>query len=71
MHDLRRHRLRLAVRYSRRWPVRRAHHRPRVVTVNHQLRAVPVQHPVHSERHQHHHPDHCVVRSTQTVPSAC
>lgn len=70
VHRLRRHRPRLAVRAGRRRLVRRAHAGPGLAAVHHQLRAVPVQHPVHSQRRQHHHADHRLVPGAQGVPRA-
>lgn len=70
VHRLRRHRVRLDVRGGRRRPVRRAYARPRIAAVHHQLRAVPVQHPVHSERREHHHADYRLVPGSQDLPRA-
>lgn len=70
VHRVRRHRVRVAVRGGRRRAVRRAHARPRLAAVHHQLRAVPVQHPVHSQRGQHHHADRRVVPGPKDLPRA-
>jgi len=60
----------VVVRVSRRRAVRRAHARPWLAAVHHQLRAVPVQHPVHSQRGQHYHADCRVVPGSQDLPRA-
>jgi len=70
VHRVRRHRLRVAVRVGRRRAVRGAHARPRLAAVHHQLRTVPVQHPVHSQRGQHHHADRRLVPGPQDIPRA-
>lgn len=70
VHRVRRHRVRLAVRVGRRRAVRGPHARPRLAAVHHQLRAVPVQHPVHSQRCKHHHADRRVVPGPQDLPGA-
>lgn len=70
VHRVRRDRIRMAVRAGRRRFVRRPHARSRFAAVDHQLRAVPVQHPVNGQRRQHHHADRRVVPRPQTVPRA-
>lgn len=70
VHRVRRHRLRVAVRAGRRRAVHRSHARTWLAAVHHQLRAVPVQHPVHSQRGQHHHADRRVVPGPQDLPRA-
>lgn len=67
VHRVRRHRVRVALRGGRRRSVRGPHARSRVPAVHHQLRAVSVQHPVHSERREHHHPDNRVVPGAENV----
>lgn len=70
VHRVRRHRVRMAVRVGHRRAVRLAHPGPGLAAVHHQLRAVPVQHPVHSERDQHHHAHHRLVPGAQDIPRA-
>jgi len=70
VHRAGRHRVRMAVRAGGRRPVRRAYARPRLAAVDHQLRTVPVQRPVHSQRGQHDHADRRVVPRPQAVPRA-
>lgn len=60
----------MVVRAGRRWTIRLAHVGPRLAAVHHKLRTVPVQHPVHSKRDQHHHAHHRVVSGAQDIPRA-